>query len=79
MFYTEGLLLFTFAMIPAMLVFAIIKNAEILVESSAFTIGRYFIGFGSTYLLLALMILLGIWFPARRAVKVSPADALRDE
>jgi len=79
MFYTEGLLLLTFAMIPAMLVFVFITNAEILVESSAFTIGRYFIGFGITYILLALMILLGIWFPARKAIKVSPADALRDE
>ena len=79
MFYTEGLLLLTFAMIPAMLVFAFIKNAEILHYYWTFTIGRYFIGFGITYLLLALMILLGIWFPARRAVKVSPADALRDE
>ncbi|MDD4606628.1 MAG: ABC transporter permease [Dysgonamonadaceae bacterium] len=79
MFYTEGLLLLTFAMIPAMLVFAFITNTEILEDSSAFTIGRYFIGFGITYLLLALMILLGIWFLTRRAVKVSPADALRDE
>ncbi|HZJ79221.1 MAG TPA: ABC transporter permease [Dysgonamonadaceae bacterium] len=79
MFYTEGLLLLTFAMVPAMLVFAFIRNSEILEDSSAFTIGRYFMGFGITYLLLALMILLGIWFPARKAVKVSPADALRDE
>ncbi|MDD4605967.1 MAG: FtsX-like permease family protein [Dysgonamonadaceae bacterium] len=79
MFYTEGLLLLTFAMVPAMLLFAFITNAEILVESSALTIGRYFIGFGITYLLLALMILFGIWFPARKAIKISPADALRDE
>lgn len=79
MFYTEGLLLLTFAMVPAMLVFAFIKNTEILVNSWEFTIGRYFIGFGITYLLLALMIIFGIWFPARKAVKVSPADALRDE
>jgi len=79
MFFTEGLLLLTFAMIPAMLVFAFITNAEILEDSSAFTIGRYFMGFGITYILLAWMILLGIWFPARKAVKVSPADALRDE
>lgn len=79
MFYTEGLLLLTFAMLPSMLVFAFIKNADILVYSSAFTAGRYFIGFGITYVLLALMIILGIWFPARKAIKVSPADALRDE
>lgn len=79
MFFTEGLLLLTFAIIPSMLVFAFIKNADILVYSSAFTAGRYFIGFGLTYVLLALMIILGIWFPARKAIKVSPADALRDE
>lgn len=79
MFYTEGLLLLTFAMIPAMLVFAFIKNAEILLYPWTFTIGRYFIGFGITYILLALMILLGIWFPARKAIKISPSDALRDE
>lgn len=79
MFYTEGLLLLTFAIIPSMLVFAFIKNAEILQYYWTFTIGRYFIGFGITYFLLALMILLGIWFPARKAIKISPADALRDE
>ncbi|MFA5650753.1 MAG: ABC transporter permease, partial [Proteiniphilum sp.] len=40
---------------------------------------RYLIGFGITYLLLAGMIILGIWLPARKAVKVPPAEALRDE
>ena len=79
MFYTEGLLLLTFAMVPSMIVFAFIKNAEILIYPWTFTVGRYFIGFGITYILLALMIVLGIWFPARKAIKISPADALRDE
>ncbi len=31
------------------------------------------------FLLLALMIVLGVWFPARRAMKVDPARALADE
>lgn len=79
MFFTEGLLLLTFAMVPSMIVYAFIKNTDILVYSWTFTTGRYFIGFGITYVLLALMIILGIWFPARKAIKVSPADALRDE
>lgn len=79
MFYTEGLLLLTFALLPSMLVFAFIKNAEILHYYWTITIGRYFIGLGITYVLLALMIVLGIWLPAWRAVKISPADALRDE
>jgi len=79
MFYTEGILLLTFAMIPSIFIYAFIKNADLLVNSFNFTIERYLIGFGTTYFLLALMILLGIWFPARKVVKISPAEALRDE
>jgi putative ABC transport system permease protein len=32
-----------------------------------------------TYLLMALMIVLGILFPARKAMKTEPAIALKDE
>lgn len=32
-----------------------------------------------SYLLMALMIVLGIWFPARKAMKIEPAIALKDE
>ena len=31
------------------------------------------------FVLIALMILVGIWYPARRAMKVQPAEALHDE
>lgn len=79
-YYTEGLLLLTTAMIPAMIVMFILGREEIInTYLMPFTAGRYFIGFGITYLLLAGMIILGIWFPARKAVKVPPAEALRDE
>lgn len=44
-----------------------------------FTVDRFFIGFIITYTLLAAMIVLGILIPARKAVKVPPAEALRDE
>jgi len=32
-----------------------------------------------SFLSLALMITLGIWFPARKAMQVDPALALKDE
>lgn len=79
-YYAEGLMLLTAAMIPAMVVIFILGRREILpAHLMDFTTGRYFIGFVITYLLLALMIISGIWFPARKAIKVSPAEALRDE
>lgn len=40
---------------------------------------RYTITVVATYLLMALMIVLGIWFPASRAMKIEPATALKDE
>lgn len=79
-YYIEGLLLLSVAMIPAMVVILILGKKGILITYLMdFTAERYFIGFVITYLLLALMIILGIWFPARKAIKVSPAEALRDE
>lgn len=79
MFYAEGILLLSLAMIPTMIVYAFIKEADILYASWSFDAGRYFIGFAITYILLLGMILLGIWFPAHKAVQVPPAEALRDE
>ena len=32
-----------------------------------------------TFALLALMIVLGIWFPARKAMKIEPALVLKSE
>lgn len=34
---------------------------------------------GLTTLLLALLIVAGIWFPARKAMNINPADALKDQ
>jgi len=28
---------------------------------------------------MALMILIGIWFPARQVIRIQPAEALREE
>lgn len=79
-FYVEGLLLLTAAIIPTMLVIYILGREEMLASYlMEFTFARYCIGLLITYLLLALMIILGIMIPAAKAVKVPPAEALRDE
>ncbi len=33
----------------------------------------------ASFVLIALMIVIGIWYPARRAMRVQPAEALHDE
>jgi ABC-type lipoprotein release transport system permease subunit len=38
-----------------------------------------FIAYFVTLLILALMIVAGIWFPARKAMKVEPANALKEQ
>jgi putative ABC transport system permease protein len=38
-----------------------------------------YIAYVITLVLLAAMIIAGIWFPARRAMKVEPANALKDQ
>lgn len=79
-YYAEGLILLTSAMIFAMIIIYIMGREGIFEEHlMLFSAKRYFIGFGVTYLLLAGMIILGIWLPARKAVNVPPAEALRDE
>ena len=44
-----------------------------------FTPGRFIFTVVATFLLMALMIVGGIWFPASRAMKIDPARALADE
>ena len=79
-YYIEGLLLLTTAMIPAMIIIFILgKQGVFATTYMDFTVGRYLVGFIITYALLALMIILGILIPAHKAVKIPPAEALRDE
>ena len=79
-YYIEGLLLLTSAMIPAMIIIYILGREGIFkTYLMDFTPWRYLVGFLITSALLVLMIILGIGIPARKAVRVAPAEALRDE
>jgi len=44
-----------------------------------YTLGRFLIIFGGTYLLMAIMIILGILFPMQKISKIAPAEALHYE
>jgi putative ABC transport system permease protein len=78
--FTEGLMLLIIAMIPALLVnlniyFAGLSFSTRMEESAL----RFVIGQLLTFGLMALMVLLGILFPTRQAMKLQPAEALHEE
>ena len=77
---TEGLVLLVIATVPALVVDYFLANAEVGTWADGyFTWPRLLICGGIAFLLMIIMVVLGIWFPARRAMKVDPARALADE
>jgi putative ABC transport system permease protein len=77
----EGLLLLVSATIIALFIDANIAYAEFIpqMNGSFLTVGRFLITTFITFVLMSLMIVIGIWFPARQAMKIQPAEALREE
>lgn len=77
---TEGILILTLAAVPAAVIALNVGIAELVdVSKMAFTSGRFLIAVLITWLLMALMIIVGIWYPARKAMQLQPAEALHDE
>lgn len=78
--FTEGLCLLVFTVLPVII---ITLNIAFLDYTDTyrlpFSVGRFILGIGITYLLLFIMIALGIWYPARRSAEVQPAEALHYE
>ena len=76
----EGLLLLSVAAVPALVVAFNVGIAELVdVSKMQFTFGRFLVAAVLTWLLMALMIVVGIWYPARKAMQLQPAEALHDE
>jgi len=76
----EGLMLFTLAAIPAIVVCLNMAYADLNVLAlSPVTPFRYITTIFLTYILIAAMVLIGCWSPARYAMKLKPAEALHDE
>lgn len=75
----EGLLLLTMAAIPAIVICCNISSLEIAEVAMEWGAARLLVTLGGTYLLMAWMILVGIWFPARQAMLIQPAEALHEQ
>lgn len=79
-FYAEGLIILVTAMIPSLIVMYLLGQKEMLsIEYMEVTLQRYLIGLAITFALLCVMIIVGIWLPARKAINMSPAVALAEE
>lgn len=78
---TEGLLLLGVAALPAIALSLNLAHLEMNAWMNGTTLeaGRFIITMLCSLLLIACMILLGIWYPARKAMKIQPAEALHEE
>ena len=66
--------------IPALVVAWNLGYAELVeVTRMPFTAGRFAITVLGTFILIAGMIVIGIGYPARRAMSIEPAEALHEE
>ena len=77
----EGLILLAVATIPAIFIDWNLANSELNAWMNGTTIegGRFIITVLISFILIALMIVVGIWIPARKAMKVQPAEVLHNE
>lgn len=79
---TEGVILLVVAALPAALVYMNMAHLDILVQTSMKDLSlwdRFAHSFIITLLMLLIMIITGISFPARQAARLNPTDALKDE
>lgn len=77
---SEGIALLIVAFVPAMLISLNAAYLEVIdIELMPFTWGRFLICQGLTFLAMSGMIVLGIWYPARQAARLKPANALHYE
>jgi putative ABC transport system permease protein len=77
----EGLLILTIATIPAIIVDWNMAYAHLNAWMGGTTLaaGRFIATIFITWLLIALMIVLGTWLPARKAMRIQPAEALHED
>ena len=76
----EGLLLLVIAAIPAIIICMNMMLADLtFTEATDVGWGRFVICTLAVFSLMAMMVIIGIWYPASNAMKVQPAEALHDE
>ena len=79
---SEGLILLCAATFPALAIDYVLE-ANSLASSADYRpdgwVAWWLLGALGVFVTMALMIVAGIWFPARKAMKVEPAEILRGE
>ena len=76
----EGLMILTITAVPALLICVNVAFAGLLsTEVMEVTAGRLLLVSLLTWLLLAVIITLAIWYPSRKAARLEPAEALHYE
>lgn len=83
----EGLLLLLLVTIPAMIICYNVGIAEMTIGRTElittwpveWSFIRFLLGTLGAWILIGLMIVVGIWFPARQAMNIQPAEALHEE
>jgi len=79
-FLAEGLGLLFLSAIPALVIALHLQMADLTVHTLVDTSWERFLGcFAGAVAMLAGVIALGIWYPARRVMHIVPAEALHDE
>ena len=78
---SEGILLLAVVTPLALIINFNIAYAELtpLWNLTSLSVGRFFISAFIAFALMLLMIILGIWFPARKAMKIQLAEALHED
>ncbi len=78
---SEGLILLLLATPPAWLINYYIAKHELWGQTFGFDFEfpTFFLTLATTWILVGLTIVVSIWFPARRAASVPPAEVLREE
>ena len=78
---SEGMLLLLIVTVPAFVIDFSLAHAELNAWRNGTTLewDRLLLCAAASFVLIALMIVIGIWYPARRAMRVQPAEALHDE
>lgn len=83
----EGLLLLALVTLPAMIICYNVGVAEFTIGRTElistwpvkWSFGRFLLGMAGAWVLMAAMVTVGIWFPARQAMAIEPAEALHEE
>lgn len=77
---TENLCLLIFAFIPAMIICYNIGQLDLAkIWQMEWGMARFLPGICIAFVLMVLMIIAGIWYPVRQAMKIEPAEALHNE